>query len=74
MNITINGTPHVYKGHAITYHEVAKLAGHQPPFTPSVTYSARTPDGATISGIMTPRKSVPVTEGMRFSCCDTSNA
>lgn len=73
-NIKINGKPHTTTKDSLSYEDVMTLAGFDPARIFSMTYCTRRKGDEQRSGILSPRRSVKIEEGMLFDAGDTSNA
>jgi hypothetical protein len=71
IKIEVNGNPFLWYGDIIHYEEIRALAGYLAVEFPTVKWSG--PAG-TVGGLMSPKRTVKISEGMRFSVVVTGNA
>ena len=76
VTIIVEGTPHEWPTDEITYAEVVTLEVPDYPQHPEITYSVtyKKGHGNKPEGILTPRGSVKVKEGMVFSVSETGQS
>jgi len=73
--ITINGSKyHPVPDMALSYRDIADIAGFKSPLLPSMTVKRKGVEGCIMHRIVHPGESVMPIDGMVFNVADTSNA